>query len=199
MNEVGTILMILGIALIVMGLILMLAVPVGGILGVLAGIAAIIYGRKYNKEKKTEKEIAVESLNADIEEFKVAGFDYRQEELEQLFETLNEEYALPQKRFAEEVIDRVYQFETEWKDAKIIREPENEYDPNAIAVYVDDVKIGYIQKKDQARFNKLNPASAEVELYGGQYKEPVFDDYGEFEKIETGQTPYKATLYIRSQ
>ena len=72
----GTILMILGIALIVMGLILMLAVPVGGILGVLAGIAAVIYGRKYNKEKKTEKEIVVESMNTDIEEFKVAGYDY---------------------------------------------------------------------------------------------------------------------------
>lgn len=195
----GTILIIIGIALIVMSLLLMIVMPVGGILGVLAGVGAVIYGRKYKKEKKTETEVAVESLNADIEEFKVAGYDYRQDELEQLFETLNEDYALPPKRFAEEVIDRVYEFETEWKDASIVREPENEYDPNAIAVYVDDVKIGYIQKKDQARFNELHPVSIEVELYGGRYKEPVFDDYGDFEKTETGETPYKATLYIRSQ
>ena len=195
----GTILIIIGIALIVMSLLLMIVMPVGGILGVLAGVGAVIYGRKYKKEKKTETEVAVKSLNDDIEEFRIAGYDYRQDELEQLFETLNEDYALPPKRFAEEVIDRVYEFETEWKDASIVREPENEYDPNAIAVYVGETKIGYIQKKDQTRFNNLPPGEMEVELYGGRYKEAVFDEYGEFEKIEKGETPYKAMLYVKCQ
>lgn len=199
----GTILIIIGIALIVMSLLLMIVMPVGGILGVLAGVGAVIYGRKYAKKKKTTEEEFIAQIKAETQrdEFKVAGYDYRQDELAQLLETPNDEYTLSKKSFGEEVIDRAYQFETEWYNARLEDEPENEFDPNAIAVYAKDIKIGYIQRKDQARVNQLRPnaISMEVEIYGGQYKEPTYDTFGEFESIRTGETPYKATLYIRSQ
>ena len=198
----GVLLTVIGIVLIAMSLLLMLAKPIGGIIGILAGVAAIVYGRKYSKRKKTEHDYVQQIINeTQTDEFKVAGYDYRQDELAQLLDTPNEEYMLSKKQFAEEVIDRVYQFETEWYNARLEDEPDNEYDPNAIAVYADDVKIGYIQRKDQAQVNKLRPnaISMEVEIYGGQYKEPTYDTFGEFESIRTGETPYKATLYIRSQ
>lgn len=195
----GTLIMVLSVVLVVMSLLLLIAVPVGGIIGIAIGVVLFLYGRKYNKEKKEIAEQIERTMQTDIHEFKIAGFDYRQDELEQLFETPNEDYLLNGKAFAEEVFDRAYQFETEWKPARIEREPENEYDLNAIAVYVGETKIGYIQKKDQTRFNNLPPGEMEVELYGGRYKEAVYDDYGEFEKIEKGETPYKAMLYIKCQ
>ena len=195
----GVLLIVLGIVIIIMSLLLLIVKPIFGVLGVAFGAWAILFGRKHRKEQQTVTEQIERTKQTDIHEFKVAGFDYRQAELEQLFETPNEDYLLNGKTFAEEVFDRAYQFETEWKPARIVYEPENEYDPNAIAVYADDVKIGYIQKKDQTRFNNLPPGEMEVELYGGRYKEPIYDDYGEFEKIEKGETPYKAMLYVRCQ
>ena len=177
----------------------MIAKPVGGIIGVAVGVLLFLYGRKYNKEKKERAEQIQHTEEVDINEFKVAGYNYRQDELEQLFEMQNDDYLLTGKAFAEEVFDRVYEYLPEWKPARLIPEPDNEYDSNAIAIYVDDVKIGYVQKKDQLRVNELSSGEIEVELYGGRYKEPVYDDYGEFEKIEQGETPYKATLYIKSR
>lgn len=195
----GTLIMILSVVLVVMSLLLLIAVPVGGIIGIAIGVVLFLYGRKYNKEKKEVAEQIEKTTRTDIHEFKIAGFDYRQDELEQLFETPNDDYLLNGKAFAEEVLDKAYEFLTEWKSARIVYEPENEYDPNAIAVYVGETKIGYIQKKDQTRFNNLPPGEMEVELYGGRYKEAVYDDYGEFEKIEKGETPYKAMLYVKCQ
>lgn len=195
----GTLIMILSVVLVVMSLVLLIAVPVAGIIGIAIGVVLFLYGRKYNKEKKAAAEQIERTMQTDIHEFKIAGFDYRQAELEQLFETPNEDYLLNGKAFAEEVLDKAYEFLTEWKSARIVYEPENEYDPNAIAVYVGETKIGYIQKKDQTRFNNLPPGEMEVELYGGRYKEAVYDDYGEFEKIEKGETPYKAMLYVKCQ
>lgn len=195
----GTLIMILSVVIVVMSLLLLIAVPVGGIIGIAIGVVLFLYGRKYNKEKKTAAEQIERTMQTDIHEFKIAGFDYRQNELEQLFETPNDDYLLNGKAFAEEVLDKAYEFLTEWKSARIVYEPENEYDPNAIAVYVGETKIGYIQKKDQTRFNNLPPGEMEVELYGGRYKEAVYDDYGEFEKIEKGETPYKAMLYVKCQ
>ena len=135
-----------------------------------------------------------EKKNTDYIELSVAGYDYKQNELKSLLEYINDEYTLSKKAFLEEVADRVYQYDTEYHPAQLVREPKNEYDPNAIAVYVDDVHIGYIAKKDQKRIDLEQIESAEVEVYGGKFKEIDFDEYEE--TIRQGEIPYKARLYV---
>ena len=145
----------------------------------------------YTKHMNSEPE---EQVETDVLELNVAGYDYKQNELKGLLEYINDEYTLSKKAFLEEVTDRVYQYDTEYHPAQLVREPKNEYDPNAIAVYVDNVHIGYIAKKDQKRIDLERIESAEVEVYGGKFKEIDFDEYEE--TIRQGETPYKAKLYV---
>ena len=190
----GVLLIIIGIALIILSALLMLAKPIMGGIGIIIGILAIMYGRKNKKQVKTEKHI-VEANNSTITEYSVAGYDYYQNELKSLLKEPTYEYSLTGKSFKENVFERVYEYEIEWYEAKLVHEPENEFDTNAIAVYVDDLKIGYIARKDQ---HAINEEKGEVEIYGGKFKELEIDEY-ENEKIITGETPYKAKLYIESR
>ena len=42
---------------------------------------------------------------------------------------------------------------------RLVREPDNEYDPDAIAVYAEDEKIGYVANKDYTKFELTSSAS----------------------------------------
>lgn len=183
----GKILIVLGCIIIIMGLVLTLALPVAGILAVLFGVASIIYGKKLKPKKEPEEEVTIEPM----EQFNVAGFDYYQEELGEFLTEPNLDYNSKD-------IEKEYEFYTEWLTAELKDEPENEYDSGAIAVYVHGVKIGYVAKKDQQRIRELGASTCDVEIYGGRFHKSVFDEYGEFEKMESGETPYKAMLYIKS-
>ena len=48
-NVCGIILMVLAVVLVLLGLLLLLAVPVGGIVAVAVGVICVIIGRKYRK------------------------------------------------------------------------------------------------------------------------------------------------------
>lgn len=148
----------------------------------------ILHGYGYLMKSQTD----VQEESDTIELF-VAGYDFKQNELKSLLEYENDEYTLSKKDFLETVADRVYQFDTEYLPATIVHE-DNEHDSNALAVYVDNLHIGYIARKDQKKVNLDNIAAAEVEIYGGKYKEINFDDYEE--TIVKGETPYKARLII---
>ena len=137
----------------------------------------------------------MKKLNGDTapkySEYFVSGFDYNQSELISLLYDESEDYRLSKKAFIEEVYGRVYQYEVERYPAMLVPEPDNEYDANAIAVYVNDVKIGYIARKDQNKIDLDNITDCQAEIYGGKYKE--YDG----ETILQGETPYKAKLYIK--
>lgn len=184
----GIILIILGIALIVLSAVLMLAKPVVGLLGIAGGVLCIVYGRK-NRKPQGEK-------TDDTRVFIVTGYNYRQDELKAFLTEKNDEYALGKKAFIEETFGKVYEYYPEWRPAKLVAE-NNEHDPDAIAVYVDDIKIGYIAKEDKEEIRSLDVKSIEAEFYGGRYKEAMSDEYGESYTIETGETPYKAKLYVK--
>lgn len=149
----------------------------------------ILHGYGYLMKSQTD----VHQEESDTIELFISGYDFKQDELKSLLEYENDEYTLSKKDFLETVADRVYQFDTEYLPATIVHE-DNEHDPNALAVYVDGLHIGYIARKDQKKVNLGNIAAAEVEIYGGKYKEINFDDYEE--TIVKGETPYKARLII---
>lgn len=187
--------LIAGIVCIVLALLLFLiGSVVGGIILLIIGaINLLLYFRQKNAPKKAESDFVSEYTKFDDFEFFVAGCDYNQEALSKLLTMKNEEYLLPKSKFLEEVFERCYQFDIEYAPAQLVDEPENEYDPNAIAVFVHDERIGYVAKKDQATVKSFDIDHAEVEIYGGKYKEPDGDE------IIKGETPYKAKLHIYTE
>ena len=187
--------LIIGIICIVVALLMFLIKSIGaGIVLLLLGLLNLFlyYRQKYKKPEPEhhEPDYVHEMQQYAMHDFRVAGFDYNQEILADLLEDENEDYKLPKSKFLDEVFERCYQYDVEFYPAELVDEPDNEYDPNAIAVYVEDERIGYIAKRDQEAVRALDPDRIEAEIYGGKYKEPDDDE------ILTGSTPYKAMLHI---
>lgn len=182
--------LIAGIVCIVVALLLFLIGSViGGIVLFLIGAVNILLYVK-NKNKPKQAEYVPEYMKYDDHEFFVAGSNYNQDVLSELLTMENEEYKLPKSKFLEEVFERCYQYDIEYVPVQLVDEPQNEYDPNALAVFVYGDRIGYVSKQDQASVRTLDIDHAEAEIYGGKYKEPDGDE------IITGETSYKAKLHI---
>lgn len=164
---------------------------VGGIILLLiGGVNLFLYVKNRNTPKKAEPEFVAEYTKFDDFEFFVAGCNYYQNALSELLTMENEEYSFPKSKFLEEVFERCYQYDIEYAPAQLVDEPQNEHDPNALAVFVYGDKIGYVAKEDQHAVRSFDIDHAEAEIYGGKYKEPDEDE------IVRGETPYKAKLHI---
>lgn len=63
------------------------------------------------------------------------------------------------------------------KKVKLVKEDENEYDSNAVAVYFRDVKVGYIRKEEtESVRNKIDAGyNPYAKVFGGPYAE--FDEW----------------------
>lgn len=90
-----------------------------------------------------------------IASFDGVGMYYHEDNLAKIAEE-NEDYRLSkssiEKEFGED--EPVYQY-TYDGFYKLVPEPDNPHDPNAIAIRLDDVTIGYIAKKDTQRVHEL--------------------------------------------
>lgn len=79
---------------------------------------------------------------------------------------------------------KVYQFRTSEVDTiKLVPEPDNTYDPNAIMVVHDKMgHIGYIPEKDTEKvrwcMKNYNNYDIYFETRGGDYKQVTYNDYG---------------------
>ncbi|WP_240456703.1 hypothetical protein [Virgibacillus halodenitrificans] len=90
-----------------------------------------------------------------------------------------------------------------FSDASVILEPENEYDPEAIAVYINDLKVGHVPKKEFEEGKKYiydlmaggKNLHLSISLTGGRYKVNRDDE------IATGESAYKleGQLVIRTE
>ena len=193
-------LLIAGIVIALAGLILLLATPIAGIFFVLLGVAFIVYSRKYHKKEPDPVEPAAADPDpvdtSRVVELNVAGTNYRQDEIAQLLTDENPDYRLTGESFLENADTPAYEYFTEWLPVRLFREKNNEYDPNAIAVFANDVQLGYLYRDDKAKLKEMSGKiqKIEAEIYGGKYKDIDFSDYEE--AVITGETPYKARLYI---
>lgn len=193
---------ILSVVLIILGIIIALVSPVAGIAAILLGVVGILYFRKYKKKTPAEKAAAVESpapappVKKSIkEDFFVVGMDYYKKDIESILsENLIFDYS--KRELIEEGYDgeKVYFYDTGYFSAELIPEPDNEFDSNAIAVYSQGVKVGYIKKTkckqvkgyiDSGRIRKVD-----IEIEGGKYK------YISESGIERGTDDYKGELSI---
>lgn len=127
-KKMKVLLTVLGVILVLMSLLLLIVTPVAGIVGILFGALIIFYGSKMYTKLPPEKPKKKYALS-------VAGM-FAQDAARDIFD---------EDKDGENVF---YDFCT------LTPEPENEHDPNAVAVYVYRQKVGYI-RRDQCDLAKM--------------------------------------------
>lgn len=112
--------------------------------------------------------------------FNIAGlYHYENDIINSLIDT-NYYYDLNKQELIDEVgeDERVYEYDFESDKVELKDEPNNEYDPKAIAIYVDGIKIGYVKKGSTSRVRNLlkkDVTSIWIRIAGGKYKILEYD------------------------
>ena len=113
----------------------------------------------FNLFKKKEEESVVPTMSKSKNKFEkhhVAGTYYKKEEILELAEE-NPDYFCTKKEL-EEMVDsyeKIYEYSFFPGKVELIEEPDNEHDPNAIKVMIDNVHVGYIKKSSCSHVKKL--------------------------------------------
>lgn len=168
-----------------------------GLILVLILVLVVLYLRKKKKASAPAPAVVEPEENANTENIKVAGISYRLDDVLSLGSE-NADYSLSkaqiQKDHADESINKwtfpVY-------PARFEYEPENEHDPNAIAIYVNDIKIGYVKKGSTSHIRNLIEGGSIEKLTckfsGGPYK--LYDSAMEEFIDESPEISAKVTIY----
>lgn len=138
--------------------------------------------------------------------YRVAGTSFRVESIMNLAEE-NLAYDYSKKELIDDcmVNERVWQYDFDPTDVKLVPEPGNPEDPNAIKVIVDGEHIGYIKAGSCAHIQKLLKGnrilSISCEITGGPYKY-ISEDYDEDKDkdvyvLQRGNANFSASLTIR--
>ena len=154
------------------------------------GLIPVVVGIALLKNKKTE-ETPTPVLEAPpkappkkesyIYSFKVAGIsNYQDDVINKLMDdcdlwTWNKQEIIEY----DHVEEKMRKYESDPLPAELVPEPDNQYDPNAIKVMVEDVLVGYVPaaETDAVRQVLSGPYSKIIcELYGGPYK-ILIEDY----------------------
>lgn len=141
--------------------------------------------------------------------FTVSGHQYYQDVLSSFLGEENPDWHASKSEIVElgNDGDLVYEHVTYITTPDLVPEPDNQYDANAIAVYVHGVKIGYVPRshqKDVTPYMDDDSIIKEVEIYGGNYKQiSISDEYDGFEdlkasdyEISRDSSPYKASVRL---
>ncbi|MCR4354017.1 hypothetical protein MHH54_08585 [Bacillus sp. FSL K6-4563] len=140
--------------------------------------------------------------------FNVAGVSYYQKEIKKAIAQEKDNYNFEEKYNGmtnTEILEYTYDEpiflhqDEFFSDCYLQLEEDNEHDPQAIAVYVNDLKVGHVPLKDYKKGKEFifrylkdgisHPVSSR--LYGGKYKINR-DDI----KVDTGESTYKIECQI---
>jgi hypothetical protein len=156
------------------------------------------FSRKYEEEKAFFEYI----------DFKVAGITNYQKEIKRAIKVekddglFDEQYeGMKNKEILEDTYDEpIFQYSGEcFSECELKLEEDNEYDSKAIAVYINDFKVGYVPKK---KFNegkeyiyslmkKESNIHVTASLLGGKYKVNRDD-----ESVSTGESDYRIECQV---
>ena len=142
--------------------------------------------RREREEK--ERATAEKREGTVMREFSVAGVSTRQEVFKKAGYR-NDEYSLSKKRIIDEGLEDVdipqYEFGTVHIGLEL--EPENEHDPNAVKVLLNDEQIGYIPADDSEYVHDMMEddriADIDAKIVGGPLKR-YNSDTDEIEKVD---------------
>lgn len=159
-------------------------------------------------EQHAPAEVSAPPAPTNEESHKVAGLSFREDAIAEL-QCENVDYSCSKRELVDMgmIWERIYKYDFYPIKTELIPEPDNEADPNAIKVVVDDQHIGYIKKGSCAHIRKLlNSGSIEkidIEIGGGPYKFITAEDWdengGDVYTIEKGAAPYFAKLTITTK
>lgn len=142
--------------------------------------------RREREEK--ERATAEKREGTVMREFSVAGVSTRQDVFKKAGYR-NDEYSLSKKRIIDEGLEDVdipqYEFGTVHIGLEL--EPENEHDPNAVKVLLNDEQIGYIPADDSEYVHDMMEddriADIDAKIVGGPFKR-YNSDTDEIEKVD---------------
>lgn len=144
----------------------------------------------------------------------VTGTAYHKKEINELVEDLtnvllyeSDSYSESKKELLDEGIydedDKIWQFEPSVIEVKIVPEPDNKYDKNALQVYglgSDDTPylIGYIPKENISEINEAMKAGTAMtmKISGGKYKYISTDEDGN-EILKRGSADYHFNIIFK--
>lgn len=209
------------IAYIVSVLFIIIGIPtfaIGGFFLVIAGVFIFFLGCGYKKEylsilseennNTTVREnssiktqpIQSNTLNK-IETHKVTGVSFREKEILSIIPE-NDAYDYSRK----ELIDlgywneRIYKYEFNTNQVKLLPEPTNPHDPKAIKVMINDIHIGYIKSGSCSHIhNLLNEdkiLKIDCEIKGGKYKYLSYNDIDDSYQLNESDSPIFVRLKI---
>ena len=174
---------------IIAGLLLVLSLAVketiGVVIAVILLLLALLTGKKKKEKEETQQQSTTGSVmsqeneepvnNKKTETIKVAGIsNYTDAVLSLGCE--NDDYSLSKKEIIENGLEDedIPEYTFPALDIRFEFEPDNEYDPNAIAIFADNVKIGYVKQGSTSHIRKLinedRITDATGEIVGGNYK-----------------------------
>lgn len=168
------------------------------------GVFLLVYGRWLAKPLKgvtTSAEVGqpVDAPDSKrCEAFRVTGTSHYTDSFKSLA-VLNDDYRLSKDDliYKDLVEKKVFQYTYDFNELSCLDEPDNPYDPKAISVNLDGMKVGYIKKGSTSHFRNLRSRPGyhiEAEVYGGKYKLITYDgdNYG----MEKGELPYCVDLKV---
>ena len=87
------------------------------------------------------------------------------------------------------VEERIFEYDFEPKNVELRPEPENEYDPNAVAVWVDGYQVGYVPRGSCSHVKKIlgeyEVEDISAKIGGGRYKYLFFEGDDEYDFDES--------------
>ena len=143
--------------------------------------------------RKKEKQIDLPKPTKPLE-FSAAGTKYFTEAIESLG-ILNPKYNASYDEFIENNYFRQYEYLFPYDEIHFISDVNNAYDPNAIMITVQGVKVGYIPQVLQSEFRYYAkfPMLVSFEITGGNYRHVItyYDKVNdkavsEIEKVQGG-------------
>lgn len=174
---------------------------------VLAEAAAPVKAEAHKAPKPKEAAQAAPKPRPVFETHKVAGVNYRVDNLMQLASE-NPEYHMSKTELIESGMDGqyIYRYDFLSQPVELIDEPDNPYDSKAIKVVVAGQHIGYIKRGSTGRIRNLRKSDRLIKVYaeigGGPYKYLRYDEDGDMMpkyKLEKDTRNYFASLefYLR--
>ena len=146
-----------------------------------------------------------------MEKHRITGIDHYIENIE-LMAIPNPFYEDSKKEIIDNYMteERIYEYTFEPHKIELRPEDDNSYDEKAVALYLNDLLVGYIKKGSCSHIRKLikedKIKKVEVNVYGGRYKvvyeliedeDDIDVDYNNPKyELENGETPYKIDLFI---
>lgn len=158
---------------------------------------------RLNEQQKIQEE--TKNMPAVKEEvFRLAGVNYCIDNIKELEED-NPDYEMSKSEIWDSGMDgeKIYQHEYPVKEVTLIDEPDNPHDKNAVAVYADGHRIGYIKKAKCSRIKNLRKSNSinglDLNISGGKYK--YVYDKDDKPLLDKNSDDYYArlTVYIKAE